>query len=101
MDRNRIPLKLVKDDESERWLGRELGVTTVLSAELDFTRAGQNAKSNLLSSGLNKKMQSGKASVEMNLPALTYLPEDLLAVEPYPTLEKIQKSPQAGDTVFQ
>jgi TonB family protein len=90
MSHTRIPLSYVKSDDGQRWIGRELGATTVLWAEIVLAHGKNEAKFNVV----NARPHKGGGTFKTNLPTLLYKPEELQPVEPYPVLDKIESSKQ-------
>ncbi len=84
-DSARIPLAYMASDEAQRWLGERLGATTVLWAGMDFTNGNAVAKFKTLDLGNPKSAEL----TQIRLPSLVFQPQQLQAIEPYPTKEKV------------
>ena len=88
---NRIPVELLKNEDAERWSGRQLGATAVVTGEFNLRAGSSEVTFKVLDSRPNKKKVE---SFRARLPDLTIKPEELQAIEPYPKLERVIKNDQ-------
>jgi TonB family protein len=94
MNRARIPLSYLKADNAQRWLGRELEATMVLTGELDLSKGNNAIKFKIL----DWRPIQGKEWVGATLPPLNFKSEDLLTVEPYAPLGNFVSPMDGGIT---
>lgn len=93
MNVSRIPIELLAEDHATRWLGRELGATTVVSGEFNFKPGGPEVKFKIFDSRPKEKKIE---SFSTKLPELTFEAEDLQPMEPYSKLDKVIKNYDGG-----
>lgn len=90
LDRERIPYNLLMSDAARRWLGRELGATTVVAGDLDVTGSVPQAMFTLFDANDPQKVDY----FGTELPVTAYSPGDLQLSEPLgpPETPKATKS---------
>jgi hypothetical protein len=77
--RERIPYDLLKSNAARRWLGRELGATTVVARDLNVSGSVPQAMFTVFDvTDPDRSEYFG-----MELPATAYSPGDLQASEPF------------------
>ncbi len=91
LNRNRIPVELLRNEDAERWLGRRLGATAVVVGEFNFEAGSPEVRFKVLDSQPQKeKVESFSARVSNT----KFEPKDLQAIESYPKLERVIKNGQ-------
>jgi hypothetical protein len=92
MNRNRIAAKFLKEDEAAKWLGRELGATTVVQGDFEPISGSMDAKFKIFDSRPKKKKVE---LFQANFPSLSYLQSDLQDADPFPAFPRNQKGQEA------
>jgi hypothetical protein len=93
---NRISPKILKEDKAARWMGRELGATTVLLGEFNLKQGGSEAKFEILDA---RQMKKKGESFGSNLPDLAFDLADLQTIDPFAPREKTIKN-ASGETAL-
>jgi Gram-negative bacterial TonB protein C-terminal len=93
--RERIPYSLLKSDAARRWLGNELGATTVVSGDLHVSGSVPQVMFTLFDVQDPEKVEY----FGTELPATAYSPGDLQASEPFGPREP-PKTTESGAAVY-
>jgi hypothetical protein len=93
--RERIPYDLLKSDAARRWLGRELGATTVVAGDLNVSEPVPQAMFTLFDAQDPSKVEY----FGTELPATAYSPGDLQASEPFGPTET-PRTTKSGAVVY-
>ena len=78
----RIPSRYLDDAKAARWLGTQFRAGIVLQGKLDFSRTPPTARFVLLDLNAKKRTEDFK----IQLPGISFSPEQLKPSEPYPPL---------------
>ena len=95
LDRERIPYDLLKSDAARRWLGKELGATTVVAGDLDVSGSVPQAMFTVFDAKDPEKVDY----FGTELPATAYSPGDLQPSEPF-GLPETAKTIKSGAVVY-